>query len=97
MTYRITRVAEADLDEIHDFIAKGSSRHAIQMLMRFESIFDLITDAPLAGTSRDELQPGIRSYPVGSYIIFYHVDDQFVIVDRVLHTKRDIEFIFNPN
>ncbi len=97
MTYRLSSVAEADLDEIHEFIAKGSPRHAVQMLVRFEGIFNLIADAPMAGTSRNELQQGIRSYPVGSYIIFYHVDDQFVIVDRILHTKRDIEFIFNPN
>jgi toxin ParE1/3/4 len=97
MTYRLTGVAKEDLEEIHDFITKGSSRHATQMLQRFESIFNLLVDAPMAGTSRNELEQGIRSYPVGSYIIFYHVKDQFVIIDRVLHTGRDIEFIFNPN
>ena len=93
MTYRLTEVAESDLVDIHDFIAKGSPRHALQMFDRFEGIFSLITVSPLAGTSRNELEQGIRSYPVGSYIIFYHLDGSYIVIDRVLHSARDIDFI----
>lgn len=97
MTYRISAIAEEDLGDIHDYIFRGSPRHATQMLLRIEGIFVLLTDSPKAGTERDELQPGVRSYPVGNYIIFYHLEDQYVVVDRVLHTSRDVDSIMSPN
>lgn len=97
MTYRITDLANMDLGEIHDYIFQRSPRHATQTLLRFESILLLLTDSPLMGTLRDELFLGIRSHPVGSYVIFYHLEESFVVIDRVLHSSRDIDAIFNPN
>ena len=97
MTNRITDLANLDLGEIHDYIFQRSPRHSIQTLFRFESIFLLLTDSPLMGTLRDELFLGIRSHPVGNYVIFYHLEDSFVVIDRVLNSSRDIESIFNPN
>jgi len=39
---------------------------------------------------RDDLRPGIRSIPVGEYVIFYRRDGEDVLVLHVLHGRRDI-------
>jgi toxin ParE1/3/4 len=50
----------------------------------------------LIGRSRDELAPGMRSFPVGRYVVFYLPLDDGIDVVRVLHGARDIETVFNP-
>ena len=46
------------------------------------------------GRKRDELLPNLRSFPVGSYLIFYHPINQGIEVVRVLHGSRDIPNFF---
>jgi len=46
---------------------------------------------PLAGRTRDDLAPKIRSFPVGNYIIFYLPLSDGVEVVRVLHGRQDID------
>jgi len=46
------------------------------------------------GRNRDELYPGLKSFPVGKYIIFYlPISDGLEIV-RILHGMRDIDTFF---
>lgn len=49
---------------------------------------------PLIGESRDDLQPGLRSFPVGNYVILYEIIDSHPVIVRVLHGARDIEGMF---
>lgn len=46
------------------------------------------------GRRRDELAPGVQSFPFGRYIVFYRVVSDAIEVVRVLHGARDIETIF---
>ena len=43
------------------------------------------------GRMRDDLQPDLRSFAAGSYLIFYRPIDDGIEVVRVLHGARDIE------
>jgi len=45
---------------------------------------------------RDELAPGLRSLPVGNYVVFYRGREGGIEVIRVLHGARDIDALFNP-
>jgi len=49
------------------------------------------------GKSRDELAAGLRSFPIGQYIIFYQPVPGGVDIVRVLHGARDLDAIFNPD
>ncbi len=49
---------------------------------------------PLMGRSREDLLPGLRSFAVGSYIIFYRPVERGIEVARVLHGARDIPALF---
>ncbi len=59
----------------------------------FDRIFSLIAENPKMGRRRDELERGLRSIPLGHYVIFYAVADGIDVL-RVLHNRRDIEDTF---
>lgn len=50
---------------------------------------------PLASEARPALALGLRSSPVGNYVIFYRPIDDGTEVVRVLHGARDIPAIFH--
>jgi toxin ParE1/3/4 len=63
--------ARLDLIEIWSFIADDNEVAADNMLDRFEKALRILRDRPLAGRERPELAAGLRSFPVGNYILFY--------------------------
>jgi toxin ParE1/3/4 len=46
------------------------------------------------GTARDNLAPGLRSFPVGNYLVFYRITPEGIEVARVLHGARDLRAVF---
>jgi toxin ParE1/3/4 len=46
------------------------------------------------GRSRSELAPGLRSFPVGAYIIFYRPLDNGIEVAQVVSGNRNLEPLF---
>lgn len=46
------------------------------------------------GRLRDELARGLRSFPVGNYLIFYRVGDKVIEVVRELSGYRDLDALF---
>ena len=55
----------------------------------------MLLDFPESGTKRDQLRSGLRSFPVGSYMVFYLVIEKGIEIVRVLHGRRDIEKILS--
>jgi len=56
--------------------------------------FQNLSRHPDTGRRRDELLDGLRSLPVGRYLIFYLQGDVFLRIVRVLHGARDVEAVF---
>ena len=46
---------------------------------------------PGMGRARDDLAAGLRSFPVGGFLIFSHALENGAEVVRVLHGARNIE------
>jgi len=44
----------------------------------------------------DEVAVGLRYFVVGSYVVFYRVENQIEIA-RILHGAQDFEPFFRPN
>jgi len=55
--------ARLDLIDIWNYIADDNEAAADRLLDRIEQ--------PKAGRERAELAPGLRSFPVGNYLLFY--------------------------
>jgi len=49
------------------------------------------------GRLRDELADGLRSFPVGRYVIFYRPIPKGIEIVRVLHGARDLDAIFRSD
>ena len=49
---------------------------------------------PEIGRPREDLAARLRSFPVGSYIIFYRPMEYGVEIARVLHGARDLPPLF---
>ncbi len=53
--------------------------------------FFLLAQYPHLGRKRDrDLRPGMRSFPVGDYIILYKIDRTKVSILRVIRGSRNI-------
>lgn len=67
-----------------------------------DSLIDTITDRffalvqfPYLGRSReDDLGPGYRSLAVGEYLLVYCVQNEDVLLLRVVHGRRHLEALF---
>ena len=49
---------------------------------------------PGMGPARDEIKPGLRSFPLGNYLIFYRKIDDGIELARVIHGARKFEELF---
>ena len=89
--------ADSDLDSIWYYVASSSA--SLQIADRLiDSITDrflLIANYPNIGRRRDDdLRPGLRSFPVGEYLIIYRLQNEDVLILRVLRGSRNIQALF---
>jgi len=97
MAHRRTPQADSDLDEIWYYIASksGSLDIADRLIDSITDRFFLLARQPNIGRARDEdLRPGLRSFPIGDYVIIYRIDSRGVVILRVLRGSRNIAALF---
>lgn len=97
MAHRIAPIAEADLDDIWLYVAKesGSIEVAHRLIDAITERFLALASFPRIGRLRDEeLGPGYRSLAVGEHVIVYCIEDDDVLILRVVHGRRDLETLF---
>jgi toxin ParE1/3/4 len=83
---------EHDLAAIWDYIAVDNPEAAERCLRQIDAQFGKLARFPLMGRVRSDLSVGLRSFPVGSYIVFYLPisDRSGVYIVRVIEGHRDI-------
>ncbi len=93
MGHRLAPQAQADIDDIayYVFVQSGSLETADRLIDSITTRFVLLGTHPRAGRQRDDLRPGMRTFPVGEYVIAYRIDSDDVLVLRVIRGSRDIE------
>jgi toxin ParE1/3/4 len=94
MAHRVAEDVDAELDGIWLYIAKqsGSVEIADKVLNSITDCFVALGRNPRMGRRRDEdLAPGLRSFPVGNYVIVYCVEEEDAAILHIFHGSRDIE------
>jgi toxin ParE1/3/4 len=86
---RISRQADADLDEIWDYVAQRNVQAADRLAKKIAKKYDTLAIFPEMGTAYEELAPRLRGFVVGNYVIYYRPLDDGVEIIRVLHGRRD--------
>ena len=93
--YRIAEAARADLDALWLYVAEqGGLDAADRLIDAITERFPLLAANPGMGRERNELAPGLRSFPVGDYLIFYRRARGRIDIVRVLHGSRDLPRFF---
>ena len=93
-TVHRTNLANDDLVAIALRIAQDNPAAANTWLETIEEKCHVLAAMPGMGRLRPELSPGIRSWAVGDYIIFYQATNDGIQVARVLHGSRDLPSVF---
>jgi toxin ParE1/3/4 len=93
MAHRVAPQARAELRNIWSYIVNESGNVAAAdgVVDAITERFYLLSQYPRMGRSRDDLRPGLRSFPVGQYVIIYTIEDEDVEILHVFHGRQDIE------
>ena len=87
---RVSRRARNDLDQIWLHIAREVNiETADRFVDDLTNRFPLLAGMPEAGRSREDLEPGLRSFPVEDFLIYYRRARRGILISRVIHGRRD--------
>ncbi|MDR0884076.1 MAG: type II toxin-antitoxin system RelE/ParE family toxin [Oscillospiraceae bacterium] len=81
-----------DLEEIVLYIALDSKVHALKLHDKILESANKLSDFPMIGRAVPDEKiagRGFRMIGAGSYLLFYKIFDDKVIILRVLHGRRD--------
>lgn len=90
MRLRLSAYVPSDLEEIADFIAQDSPRHAARMLRLLRARMKEIAKQPEMYRLRPEIGAEARLATVGNYLILFRIRQHAVRIERVLHGSRDL-------
>lgn len=82
--------AEADLEQIGDFIAQDHALRAKSFIRELRARCTSLSAHPWQGRATPTVGAGVRVLIFRSYLIFYRVDND-VEIDRVIHGARDLD------
>lgn len=92
---KYTAKAEADIDEIFEFLLNESQEYAKKILSEIASKLTLLEKNVYLGKTRDDIFINLRSFPVKKYVILYTPIENGIEVFRLLHSSRNIEGLFD--
>lgn len=88
----ILQIAREDIGEIFFYIAAESPALALAMTEKITDKIDTLAEFPLIGKIVPDNELAKQEYRmliINSYIVFYKIIDDEVVVYRVLHGMRD--------
>ena len=87
--------ALSDLEEIWVYFSETSEKTADKILKQITEKFPKLLNYPEMGRERNDLLIGLRSFPVGKFVIFYQRIEPGIEIVRVVHGSRDISPVFD--
>ncbi len=87
--YSLSDLADQDVLDICAHLARYGVDVADRFVDRLAQVFEQLVDFPGMGRARSELREGLRSFPLGDYIIFYVPTTDGIRIVRVLHGRLD--------
>jgi toxin ParE1/3/4 len=87
--FRISKAAQEDIDSILVYIAQDNLAASERMLVRIVETLKLLGAMPGMGRTRDDIRPGLRSFVLGPYVLYYREIEVGIELARVIHGARD--------
>ena len=90
----ISPLARMDMQGIGDYISRElrNPGAALRMIQRFRKTIEPLSRFPEMGSpllAHGKQNAPYRFLVCGNYMIFYHVDHESVMIDRILYGRRD--------
>jgi plasmid stabilization system protein ParE len=90
MRLLLSNCVPSDLEEIAEYIAQDSPRHAARMLRLLRAQIKEIAKQPQVYRLRPEIGASARLATVGNYVILFRIRHHAVRIERVVHGSRDL-------
>lgn len=88
MTYRLTRAADADIEQIGRYSAEQwGFEQAEAYVLSLHQTFEQLADFPSTGRDASDVRPGMFRLEHESHVVFYRQEPDGVLVVRVLHQR----------
>jgi toxin ParE1/3/4 len=87
-------LADLDLEEIADYIARDNPRRALSFVGEIRDRCQQIVAFPEAAPPRPQYGEGIRMVPFGRYLVFYTVHPGEIRIERILPGVRNLPDFF---
>ena len=89
-SYRLSRLAAADLEEIAEYTI---DRFGIEQSRRYrdglKTCFIQLANNPALGRGVEQLIQGLRRFEHQSHVVFYISEPESLLIVRVLHSSMD--------
>jgi plasmid stabilization system protein ParE len=90
MRLRLSPCVPGDLEEIAEYIAQDSPRHAARMLRLLRARIKEIARNPRIYRLRPEIGAEARLATLGNYVILFRIRQNTVRIERVVHGSRNL-------
>jgi len=87
----VAKTARSDMDVAWEYVLPGGKAAADRYVSKLRKQLRMLARFPGMGRARDELRIGLRSFPLSPFVIFFRVDEDCVVILRILHGARDFE------
>lgn len=88
-SYRLTRLAHADLNEIWEYSeTHWGAEQADRYIADLFACFARAVATPEAGRDRSAFVPGARSMAAGRHLVFYRQMRGEIVILRIIHEAR---------
>ena len=92
--FTVAPSAETDLNEVWRYIADDNEAAAEKFIYQLSGKFQMLAENKELGTRQDNYIVEMRRFPFKNYHIYYFPTAEGVEIYRVLHSRRDIEGLF---
>jgi toxin ParE1/3/4 len=87
-TFRLSRLAEADLMEIGAYTLDTWGEHqTLRYLHELETCFQQLARNPQSGRPCDDIRPGLRRMQHARHVVCYRIEPGGILVSRILHQR----------
>ena len=88
--YRLTPMAEADLEDIWLYTAQTwSPDQADTYIDNLVRVIETLVAMPTIARERDEFDPPVRIHPAAAHLIIYRIEEAFLTVIRILGGRQN--------